>query len=373
VYLHNYLAFVSLYVALTCSDAANLPPAELEALQDLYLATDGDNWDCENRAGHPWVFSEAANPCEDDWVGIECSYDTTHELYHVANLTLGVCFLVGTIPPSIRSLSKITELALYDNNLHGPIPDIFGDMRGLTQINLGSNILDGSLPPSMALLGNITSISLSYNQLIGRVHVAFDSSVQTQLHTIDLSYNAFSGQLPDVMFGNSALVSLDISSNCFSGALPEAICSAAGAGFLVLSCLACSPRCTTSLVKGGSIIVSNPIQGTIPPCVFNMPKLLALDLSYNYLTGPLPVKMSSQLWYVSLSSNALTGTIPTSLWSNFNRIPCLALIIIASRGISLHLQLSSTPSTTPPSSSITIAYPGGLLALAGRKAVMFIS
>jgi hypothetical protein len=257
------LAFFSLYVALACSDAANLPPAELEALQDLYLATDGDNWDCEDRAGHDWVFSEAANPCEDDWVGIECSYDTTHELYHVANLTLGDCSLVGTIPPSIGSLTKITQLILYDNHLHGSIPDVFGELGDLSVLNLASNTLYGSLPASMVLLGNITRIAVSFNELSGHVNVVFDSSVQTQLHTIDISSNAFNGPLPIGLFKNSSISTVSLSYNCFSGALPEAICSAAALDSLSMTCLACSTLCTSPFVRGNSYVVTNPVLFTI--------------------------------------------------------------------------------------------------------------
>jgi hypothetical protein len=301
----------------------------MEALEDLYLATDGDNWDCEDRPGNPWVFSETANPCEDDWIGVTCNSDTTHQVYHITNITLGGCSLVGTIPRSVGRLTKMAALSLPFNYLHGHIPDVFGELPDLSLLSVWKNMLEGSLPPSMALLPKITAIYLSDNRLSGHVHLAFNSSVQTQLYAIDVSNNDFSGSLPEGFFSSSALEYFYLSFNCFSGSIPEAVCSATGLIELGMHCLACSPRCTTKLAKTGSFIVSNPVDGTIPPCMFSLPNLKYLNLNWNYLTGTLPVDypsiVSGQLSDVFLSFNVLTGTIPASLWSSLHHSGTLAL------------------------------------------------
>jgi hypothetical protein len=327
----------------------------MDALGDLYLATDGDNWSCDGRIGNRWVFSKTANPCDDDWVGVECSYGTSDAFYHVTNITLVDCSLAGTIPGSIGSLTKLTVLMLSHNHLHGSIPNVFGELNDLSQLNLRHNMLHGTLPSSMALLSNITSMCLRYNLLFGQIHEAFDPSVQTQLRRIDISNNEFSGPLPGNLFNNTAIEEVSLSANCFSGTLPEAICSATGVAILNMRCLACSPRCTSKLAKTGSFIVSNPVHGTLPPCVFGMPKLQTLQLSYNYLTGALPVnypsKVSGVLSYVELDYNALTGSIPTTLWPSLNNGDTLDLSHNRLTG-----EISAPPAALDADSELFLSY-----------------
>jgi hypothetical protein len=316
---------VQVFIPFMCLAAdRNLPPEEMEALQDLYTATDGDYWECY---GNPWIFSPEANPCEDEWVGIQCDYISPSIYYHVATLQLNGCFLVGTIPASISWLRNITSLSLSGNHLHGRIPNIFGEMLYLSFIGLDQNSLTGPIPSTLALLQNIQQIHLSDNHLSGGLDGAFDPLVQTKLGVITLANNAFNGQLPDALFQNPALEGLDIHFNCFSGTLPEAICSATGLQILLLNCLSCSNQCTTRLVKRSSYILKNPVHGTVPSCIFSMPQLYNIYLSQNYLSGALPanLQLGPHLYEVSLKSNRLTGSVPVDFLPAPNRSVSLDL------------------------------------------------
>jgi hypothetical protein len=305
----------------------NLPPDEMEALQDLYTATDGDNWECYYD-GNPWIFSPQANPCEDDWVGIQCDYTSPSIYYHVAVLQLNGCSLIGTIPASISWLRNATSLSLARNHLHGSIPDMFGEMMNLSYIGLGENYLTGPIPSTLAMLQNIQRIDLEDNHLSGGLDGAFDPHVQTKLGIVTLTNNAFNGQLPAALFQNPALVELDIRYNCFTGTLPEAICSATRLETLFSSCLSCSHHCVTRLTKRSSYILNNPVHGTVPSCIFSMPHLYAIYLYQNYLSGELPadLQLGLQTSEVVLNYNRLTGSVPLGLLPAPNRTIYLELI-----------------------------------------------
>ena len=50
----------------------NIPPSELSALEDLYYATGGADWDWGKgpTAGAEWNFTGNPNPCSDNWQGV---------------------------------------------------------------------------------------------------------------------------------------------------------------------------------------------------------------------------------------------------------------------------------------------------------------
>jgi hypothetical protein len=230
-------------------------------------------------------------------------------------LFLGDNHFSGTLPPSLVLLM----VWIYSNHLHGTIPDAFHGLDNLTDIYFSNNYLSGTLPPSLALLPNIETINLGDNKLSGQVGHAFDPQVQTQLRTVYLYNNAFTGQLPDSLFQNQVVEHVALSGNCFSGTLPHAICSGVQLRRLILDCLACASSCTTRLLKGGAFLLHHPVSGTIPPCIFNMPKLDVLNLNHNYLTGTLPANLtiaSPAISAVTLANNALVGSVPFTMVSS---------------------------------------------------------
>jgi len=96
----------------------------------------------------------------------------------------------------ISNLKRLESLDLGDNLLEGSITSEFDDMSNLHRLNLGRNRLKGSLP------------SLAYN---------------THLKHVDLSFNQFTGSIPDTFMELAAAtvgLSIDLSSNKLTGQIP---------------------------------------------------------------------------------------------------------------------------------------------------------
>ena len=99
-------------------------PSEMNALQGLYISTNGVNWTWSTdytEYGYPWYNS--TNPCNSTypWQGVTCT-----------NIS--------------STASTIIELSLMGRNLNGTLLASIGDLVNLTQFNLSYNFLSGSIP-----------------------------------------------------------------------------------------------------------------------------------------------------------------------------------------------------------------------------------
>ena len=101
---------------------------EYDALQDLYISTNGANW---NISSNYWNFSpiDYTAPCLDDWYGITCN-----DQCQVVEIYLPGCNLDGSIPSSIGNLVQLTDLNLNTNQLSGSIPSSIGNLVQLTYL-----------------------------------------------------------------------------------------------------------------------------------------------------------------------------------------------------------------------------------------------
>jgi hypothetical protein len=88
-------------------------PADRAALEALYRATNGDEW--ETRYG--WLTDWS--PCE--WYGVFC--DTDYEHSFVRGISLSANNLRGVIPDSVFALEKLRFLHVAYNDLSGKIPE----------------------------------------------------------------------------------------------------------------------------------------------------------------------------------------------------------------------------------------------------------
>lgn len=149
----------------------------------------------------------------------------------------------GRIPISFESLADLNVLDLSSNNLSGDVPENLGKLTSLNKLVLSGNQITGLIPKSLGLckdlqlldlsknsisgfipdeLGHLQSLDIllnfSWNYLTGSIPESFSNL--SKLANIDLSHNMLTGSLR-VLGSLENLVSLNVSYNNFSGFLPD--------------------------------------------------------------------------------------------------------------------------------------------------------
>eukprot|EP01113_Clastostelium_recurvatum_P034536 TRINITY_DN4698_c0_g1_i1.p1 TRINITY_DN4698_c0_g1~~TRINITY_DN4698_c0_g1_i1.p1 ORF type:complete len:437 (+),score=52.74 TRINITY_DN4698_c0_g1_i1:59-1369(+) len=312
---------------------AEIPASEMSALRNLYLTTNGNQW--TNKAG--WMSS--SGPCTTSWYGVGCSGD------RVTNLALPNNNLNGPINKDIGNLTAIVLLDLSRNGLTGNIPTSLGDYqlpRALFTINLSHNQLDGVIPLELAYLP-VNYLDLSHNAFVGIPSNFADSLVELYIsnnriqgtisglgnlgslsnaHFIDISNNDILGGLParaswsnlrqlnagnNPRMGISTFTAFSSASQLTSLDLHKTGLSAPFPASLVTSC----PNLQTLDVS------QNRISGTLPSTIASYTSLRSLNVSSNLLTGLLPSQLGGPaLDSFDASYNQLHGTIPASFSAN---------------------------------------------------------
>ncbi|KAJ8755259.1 hypothetical protein K2173_019057 [Erythroxylum novogranatense] len=244
--------------------------------------------------------------------------------------------LSGLIPSSLVSGGSAKFLDLSENYLSGPLPDdFFLNCTSLHYLSLAGNALQGPLP-NMASCSSLNYLDLSNNQLSGNPEFLSGIWLLKNLQTLDLSYNAFSGSVPNGISAIHNLKDIKLQSNQFSGKLPADIGLCPHLRMLNLSDNHFSGSLPESMQRLSSIsyfsLSNNMLTGNIPQWISNFNSLEFLDLSSNELTGSLPSSLGdlNSLKYMSLSSNKLTGDIPESI------VHCTMLSVIQMRGNNLN-------------------------------------
>ncbi|XP_058114808.1 LRR receptor-like serine/threonine-protein kinase RGI3 [Magnolia sinica] len=127
--------------------------------------------------------------------------------------------LSGPLTPSLGALAQLTKLVLGRNRLSGRIPAELRSCSKLQLLDLGDNSFSGEIPPELGQIPALEiSLNLSCNQLSGEIPLHF--SGLDKLGILDLSHNELTGSV-DVLTTLQNLVALNISYNGFSGELPD--------------------------------------------------------------------------------------------------------------------------------------------------------
>ncbi|XP_015165207.1 receptor-like protein 12 [Solanum tuberosum] len=263
--------------------------------------------------------------------------------------------LKGVIPQCLGNITGLVVLDMHNNNLSGTLPTIFSNGRSLRSLNLHGNKLEGNIPRSLSnckalqvldlghnhlndtfpmwlgTLPDLQVLSLRSNKLYGSIPPSSVGSMFPKLRIIDLSYNAFSGNLPTSLFqhlktmrtidpSKTALIdgyyyqdsvvvvtkgleleverilflytTMDLSNNNFEGHIPDVIGDLIALRMLNFS--------------------HNRLQGHIPSSLGNLFVVESLNLSFNQLSGEIPQQLASltSLAVLNLSHNHLQGCIP---------------------------------------------------------------
>lgn len=194
-------------------DSCKIPTCEADwfALKQLYINTNGDNWDINDG----WeTIIEGSPPLENCNLNLLFGVETDDD-GNVTNIDLHDNNLTGILPTAIGNFSNLKDLLLYDNQISGNIPPEIGNLSNLEDIRLFRNELSGEIPSTVGKLMNIQVLYFDYNQLTGTIPVEFGNLI----NSIDfgLSNNLLTGTIPGE-FGNfSNLETLFLFNNNLSG------------------------------------------------------------------------------------------------------------------------------------------------------------
>ncbi|CAN6710605.1 unnamed protein product [Malus baccata var. baccata] len=271
--------------------------------------------------------------------------------------------LGGTIPGWIGNLSSLGTLYLEENNLQGSIPNELGHMAGLVEFSAAENKLSGMVPSSFYNISSIRIFSVVDNQLHGEL----PPNIGTRLpNLIEISWgkNNFTGNIPVSLSNASRLQGIDFAGNKITGtyltfgqnmihgSIPNGIGNLINLTILAVELNYLQGSVPNEIGKLQNLVElyldGNEFSGPIPPSLGNITSLtrlymqkilklgdnnltsaipteltrlstlsISLNLSSNYLTGPLPIEVGDliHLTELDVSRNKLSGEIPSTLGS----------------------------------------------------------
>lgn len=142
-------------------------------------------------------------------------------LSYLQSLFLANNLLSGTIPPELAGLSALTGIQLENNDFTGSIPAGLGGLPNLNRLDLSGNQLSGSLPPELGGLSNLEYLDLGDNQIQGFIPSEWGALLK--LRELILPRNGLTGTLPPALGNLTELGKLDVSSNAMGGYLPNSL------------------------------------------------------------------------------------------------------------------------------------------------------
>jgi Leucine-rich repeat (LRR) protein len=159
---------------------AQVSNTEKQALLDLYVNTNGDQWINTWDLNEPVANWHGITVENDRVVGVSLLFNnlngnlpaTLSDLGALRILELSFNKLNGEIPREIGQLSQLEVLALNANNLHGTIPETLGALNKLKQLHMSSNKLSGTVPASLGNLSTVEVFNVFDNDLKGSLPVA---------------------------------------------------------------------------------------------------------------------------------------------------------------------------------------------------------
>ncbi|KAG9440925.1 hypothetical protein H6P81_021090 [Aristolochia fimbriata] len=273
--------------------------------------------------------------------------ESLFRLSRLSLLNLSHNLLTGSIHPSFSLLGNLTFLDLSNNFLSGSIPLTIGNLPLLSSLNLSSNDLTGSIPAQLGNLSRLLDLDLSFNSLSEAIPNGLVGL--SNLQRMVVRNNSLQGPLPgEVLSGLSRLHSVILCNNNFSGALPQAIWLLPNLSFFDVSynfftgSLPDREKSNALNVTGESIFNFSHNQLYGPLALSNLVGIGFVDFSSNYFQGR--VDNSTVSVNVSLINNCLQNT---SKQRNFSDCK----LFYAARGLTFDDNLGGSPDSAPQPAS----------------------
>ncbi|CAL2253806.1 unnamed protein product [Prunus armeniaca] len=279
--------------------------------------------------------------------------------------------LSGLLPEDIYNATKLEEIALPLNSLHGAISGKIVNLTNLAILDLSSNHFGGKLPLNLGKLSRLKFVTLDFNNLegvlppslmnctnlvelrLGNNHLEGDISVLnfsrlSQLTKLDLRINNFTGTVPVSLYSCRFLKAIRLTGNNLEGQIQAEILSLKSLSFLSLGYnrftnLTGAMKILMSCKSLHALLLSGSFVGEGMPSDDDMVdfdgfqnlRLLGLvrsnltatiDFSTNNIVGDIPTEISQLhlLYTLSLDSNNFSGVIPDQI-SNLKNLEVLNL------------------------------------------------
>lgn len=215
---------------------APLAPIEQDALKQLFHATAGSKWINKNGWDSLLSGGPPSDPCT--WFGVNCSA-ADQKVRHVHLLRLRANNLQGSLPASAFSnfsAKHLRDIVIDKNKLFGPIPNILSVYSNLQTLDVSHNSFSGTIPSSICTL-NLLRLHLSENRrLIGTVPSCLGKL--SKMLSMTIGYNRLSGTVPMELCTLTRLKILGISHNNLVGSVPTCLKKVNIPGIVILFVLA---------------------------------------------------------------------------------------------------------------------------------------
>jgi Leucine-rich repeat (LRR) protein len=211
----------------------------------------------------------------------------------------------------------LTQLLLGSNKLR-EFPVDLRNMTNLQSLSLTNNSFTGEV--SNVLNGasgstSFTVIDISRNNLTGELPTTFDTMRLSKLVVLLLGHNKIDGQIPLWIRNLTAVQVLDLSNNHFSGSISGDFSNLKG---FIDSNRTNSSGLTSTALYNQEIVINVKDQQLTFTTILSLDT--SMDFSVNELYGDIPTSIGELVGmaYFNLSSNAFAGTIPTAIGSLLN-------------------------------------------------------
>lgn len=288
-----------------------------------------------------WVDSAPNAPC--NWAGITCDART----HAVVSIDFSNFALSGRFPADFCRISTLRTLNLTNNSFGDFISsDSFSLCSHLEGLDLSLNLFVGDLPEFLTEFTNLTTLVVTGNNFSGEIPASFGRL--PKLQTLDLTNNLLNGSIPEFFSNLTELTYLGFAMNPFkpgplpssfgrltklrqlfapwsnlAGTIPDTIGNLVSMQNLDLSQNGLTGKIPDSIGGLKSVeqieLYSNQLSGELPDTFWNLSSLARIDVSQNKLTGRIPESLASlRIQSLHLSDNNLEGEIPASLSLNPN-------------------------------------------------------
>jgi len=226
-------------------------------------------------------------------------------------LTLNNNALSGAFPPGICSLSDLQVLILDSNIFSGTLPRCIRKLEKLKLISMSDNGFEGGLP-NLSTMSNLTQVFADGNSLSGDPIPALSGLANLKL--LYLEDNKFSADIHRFAWDMPDLGHLDLSHNKFT-------CNSCPNGIGI-------PRHLFELEKLVILDLSNNLfEGDFPAVIPVQENMVFFSVHENKMTGPLPsgLKNLTAMIHLDLANNNFEGTMP----DEFFEMPSLKHIFLS--------------------------------------------